>query len=223
MGYRRHGHNEGDEPAFTQPALYERIQAHPTVRERWAATLVERGVIPPEAPPALEARYVAALEEAVASLDPATDLEEPRPAAPPPGAAKRVRTAVPAERLRELGEGLRRLPEGFTVHPKLARLLQRRREALGEADAPPLDWAAAEELAWASILADGISIRLTGQDTERGTFGQRHAVLHDVTNGKTHTPLQALPQAPSRLRRLQQPPIRGGGPGLRVRLQRPGP
>ena len=194
VGYRRHGHSEGDEPAFTQPALYERIQAHPTVRERWAATLVERGVIPPEAPPALEARYVAALEEAVASLDPATDLEEPRPAAPPPGAAKRVRTAVPAERLRELGEGLRRLPEGFTVHPKLARLLQRRREALGEADAPPLDWAAAEELAWASILADGISIRLTGQDTERGTFGQRHAVLHDVTNGKTHTPLQALPQ-----------------------------
>jgi len=194
VGYRRHGHSEGDEPAFTQPALYERIQAHPTVRERWAATLVERGVILPDAPPALEARYVAALEEAVASLDPATDLAEPRPAVPQPGAAKRVRTAVPAERLRELGEGLRRLPEGFTVHPKLARLLQRRREALGAAGAPPLDWAAAEELACASILADGISIRLTGQDTERGTFGQRHAVLHDVTNGKTHTPLQALPQ-----------------------------
>jgi len=99
-----------------------------------------------------------------------------------------VQTAVPAGRLRELGEGLRRLPEGFTVHPKLARLLQRRREALGEADAPSLDWAAAEELAWASILADGISIRLTGQDTERGTFGQRHAVLHDAKTGKIHTP-----------------------------------
>jgi len=106
-----------------------------------------------------------------------------------------VRTAVPAERLRELGEGLRRLPEGFALHPKLTRLLQRRREALGKADAPPLDWAAAEELAWASILADGISIRLTGQDTERGTFGQRHAVLHDAKTGKIHTPLQALPQA----------------------------
>lgn len=194
VGYRRHGHNEGDEPAFTQPALYETVRSHPTARARWAATLVERGTIPPEAPPALEARHAAALEAALASLDPAQPPEEPLPPAPPPGAAKRVRTAVAAERLRELGQGLRRIPEGFTVHPKLARLLQRRQQALGETDAPALDWAAAEELAFASILADGISIRLTGQDAERGTFGQRHAVLHDAATGKLHTPLQTLPQ-----------------------------
>jgi 2-oxoglutarate dehydrogenase E1 component len=194
VGYRRHGHNEGDEPAFTQPFLYERIQAHPTVRQVWAAALVERGIVAADVPPALEERHAAALEQALASLKPEQDLVEPVPAPPPPGAAKRVRTAVPVERLRDLGASLRALPEGFTVHPKLARLLQRRRDALASLDAPAIDWAAAEELAFASILADGVSIRMTGQDAERGTFGQRHAVLHDVKTGQMFTPLQALPQ-----------------------------
>ncbi len=194
IGYRRYGHNEGDEPSFTQPSLYDRIQAHPTVRELWATTLVGRGVLTPDIPKVLEDRHMGVVEQALASLQPEQDLAEPLPTPPPPGAAKRVQTAVAAERLRELNEGLRALPEGFTLHPKLARLIRRRPDALAEMDAPTVDWATAEELAFASILADGVSIRLTGQDVERGTFGQRHAVLHDLKTGRIFTPLQAMPQ-----------------------------
>ncbi|MFB3817734.1 MAG: 2-oxoglutarate dehydrogenase E1 component [Candidatus Methylomirabilales bacterium] len=195
VGYRRQGHNEGDEPAFTQPQLYERIQAHPTVRDLWASALVQRGVVPPGRPKALVERATEVLEQTLARLQPERDLVEPFPSPPPPGAARRVRTAVSMQRLRELSEGLRQLPEGFSLHPKLARALQRRREALADADARTIDWAAAEELALASILADGVSVRLTGQDVERGTFGHRHAVLHDTKTGQLFTPLQALPQA----------------------------
>ena len=106
-----------------------------------------------------------------------------------------VDTAVPAERLRELGEQLLRVPEGFTVHPKLVKQLDRRREALAE-DAPPhIDWAHAEALAFASLLTEGTPLRLTGQDTERGTFSQRHMVLHDAKTGQTVCPIQSLPDA----------------------------
>jgi 2-oxoglutarate dehydrogenase E1 component len=106
-----------------------------------------------------------------------------------------VDTAVPAARLRELGEELLRAPDGFTVHPKLVKQLERRREALAP-DAPPaIDWAHGEALAFASLLTEGTPIRLTGQDTERGTFSQRHMVLHDAKTGQTVCPIQSLPQA----------------------------
>jgi 2-oxoglutarate dehydrogenase E1 component len=103
-----------------------------------------------------------------------------------------VVTAVPEERIRELNDQLLRVPEGFTVNPKLARQLDRRREALDEGG---IDWGQAESLAYASLLEDGIPIRLSGQDSERGTFSHRHAVLHDPTTGETHAPLQHLPTA----------------------------
>jgi 2-oxoglutarate dehydrogenase E1 component len=102
---------------------------------------------------------------------------------------------VAAERLRELHHALLRLPEDFALHPKLARAMERRRRALDDAEQAAIDWALAEELALASILADGTPIRLTGEDVERGTFSQRHAVFHDVQTGRTFVPLQALPQA----------------------------
>jgi 2-oxoglutarate dehydrogenase E1 component len=195
VGYRRYGHNEGDEPSFTQPLLYERIQAHPTVRDQWTATLVQRGVVTDGQAKELVDRSTEALEQSLAGLQPERDLREPFPPPPPPGAARRVQTAVSIEPLRELNAALRLLPEGFTLNAKLAKVMQRRREALADLDARTIDWATGEELAFASILADGVSIRLTGQDVERGTFGHRHAVFHDVKTAQLFTPLQALPQA----------------------------
>lgn len=195
VGYRRYGHNEGDEPAFTQPLMYQKIESHPTVRARWADTLQQQEAIHAEWPEELVRNQTAELQRLLDSLDPEQALVEPVPEPPPRGAARRAHTAVPAERLRELHDALLRVPEGFTLHRKIERAMQRRRQALEDPDQLATDWAMAEDLAFASILADGVPIRLTGQDTERGTFSQRHAVFHDVKTGATHVPLQALPQA----------------------------
>ncbi|NUR53283.1 MAG: 2-oxoglutarate dehydrogenase E1 component [Acidobacteria bacterium] len=194
IGYRRHGHNEGDEPSFTQPLMYQKIADHPTVRQIWAQTLVARGVVDPELPDRLVAKYTGDLQQAMDALQPEQDLVEPLPAAPPPGAAASAHSAVPLEQLAELNAALLRLPEGFTIHRKLERGRDRRAQALANPDERTIDWSTAEELAFASILADGISIRLTGEDVERGTFSHRHAVFHDVQTGGLHVPLQSLPQ-----------------------------
>jgi 2-oxoglutarate dehydrogenase E1 component len=195
IGYRRWGHNEGDEPGFTQPLMYQRIAAHPTVREIWAKTLADRGLVEPATPDALSKQYMDRLQQALERLQPDKDLVEPEPDTPPPGAAARVHTAVSLDRLAALNGALMQAPSGFTVHKKLERLRERRAQALASPDDRTVDWSAAEDLAFASILADGTSIRLTGEDVERGTFSHRHAVLHDVKTGGIHVPLQALPQA----------------------------
>ena len=195
IGYRRHGHNEGDEPAFTQPIMYQKIATHPTVREIWARTLVERGEINPSLPEELSTRYMAELQKALDALQPEQDFVEPQPEPPPPGAASKVDTAVPLDRLSELNASLLAFPSGFAIHRKLERAREKRTQVLLQPDERTVDWATAEELALASILADGISIRVTGEDVERGTFSQRHAVFHDVKTGAVHVPLQALPQA----------------------------
>src|SRR5262249_26285856 len=132
---------------------------------------------------------------ALGSLKPETDLIEPLPPEPPPGAARLVKTSVAVERLRELNASLLERPEGFTQHRKLDRARERRRAMLDALDDRAIDWASAEELAFASILADGIAIRITGEDVERGTFSHRHAVFHDVKTGRKHIPLQTIPQA----------------------------
>jgi 2-oxoglutarate dehydrogenase E1 component len=195
IGYRRYGHNEGDEPAFTQPVMYAAIAHQPTAREQWAARLVERGLISAEQAEALVREQMGQLQAELEGLQPEEAIVEPVPEVPPRGAARRVETAVPAERLRELHQSLLSLPEGFAPHAKLQRALERRRAALDQADQPSIEWAHAEQLALASILADGTPIRLTGEDTERGTFSQRHAAFHDVNTGQIYIPLQALPQA----------------------------
>src|SRR5688572_14588142 len=195
IGYRRYGHNEGDEPAFTQPLMYQRITEHPTVREIWARTLADRGTVGPEQADALLKKHVSTLQAALDGLRPEQDYIEPQPEAPPPGAASKAETAVPLDRLRELNTSLLGVPSGFAVHRKLERAREKRARVLDAADERSVDWAAAEELAMASILADGTAIRVTGEDVERGTFSHRHAVLHDVNTGRTHVPLQALPQA----------------------------
>jgi len=195
VGYRRYGHNEGDEPSFTQPLLYEKIANHPTVRQQWGETLVQRGVVTESRPDELVQKCMGQLQEVLESLKPTEELAEEPPEPPPPGAALHAKTAVPLDTLRELNRSLLELPEGFNLHRKLERAHKRREEALNDPDASTIDWATAEELALASILQDGTAIRMTGEDVERGTFSQRHAVLHDVKTGTTHTPLQALEQA----------------------------
>ncbi len=195
IGYRRWGHNEGDEPGFTQPMMYQTVAAHPTVREIWAKALVARGEIDAAAADALNKKYLDDLQHALDHLQIDKDFIEPQPEAPPPGAAARAQTAVPLDRLAALNASLLAPPEGFTVHKKLERLREKRGHVLDAADERTVDWSVAEELAFASILADGTSIRLTGEDVERGTFSHRHAVLHDVKTGGIHVPLQALPQA----------------------------
>ena len=195
VGYRRWGHNEGDEPGFTQPMMYHTIAGHPTVREIWARTLVSRGVVDASVPDALVTKYMGELQKTFDQLQPEEHFVEPMPDAPPPGAAARAHTAVPIDRLSELNTALLTLPEGFTIHKKLERLRDKRGHALSSPDERTIDWSTAEELAMASILADGTGIRLTGEDVERGTFSHRHAVLHDVRTGAAHVALQALPQA----------------------------
>ncbi len=194
IGYRRLGHNEGDEPAFTQPLMYQKIEAHPSVRKIWASRLVEQGLIPPEMPDRLVQEEMDYLQSELDKLDPES-LQEPHPLPPPPGAARKVRTAVSAEQLARLNRELARLPDGFNLHPRLARILQRREKMLDQVDWPAVDWSLAEALALATILEDGIPVRMTGQDVERGTFSHRHAVLHDAQTGEVHIPLQSLPQA----------------------------
>ena len=195
IGYRRHGHNEGDEPSFTQPLLYAKVNVHPTVRKIWADRLIARGVVTADAAEATLRKHFTTLEEALASLKPERDFVEPIPEPPPPGAARQAKTAVPLATLEELNTALLARPAGFQQHRKLDRARERRAAMLANPDERTIDWATAEELAFASILADGIPIRLTGEDVERGTFSHRHAVFHDAITGRKYVPLQAIPQA----------------------------
>src|SRR6266542_1625310 len=195
VGYRRHGHNEQDEAAYTQPLMAARIERQPGVREQYAQELVDEGVVSQEEVDAIVAQVDTKLKEAHERLRttfgqavPAVGYEGRIPAS----STAEVVTAVGADRLRELNDELLAVPEGFTVNQKLAKQLERRRDAL---DQGGIDWGQAEELAFASLLVEGIPVRLTGQDTERGTFSHRHLVLHDAESGEVYTPLQSLREA----------------------------
>ena len=195
IGYRRYGHNEGDEPSFTQPMIYERVENQPTVRDQLAQRLQEAGEVEAERAEALVQQQMERLQQKMEALQPEKAIPEPSLEPPPPGAAKRVDSAVPVETLRELNQALLKAPDGFHLHRKVERGMERRRGALDDADEANVDWATAEDLAFASILSEGIPIRMTGEDVERGTFSHRHAVWHDVESGATYTPLQNIPQA----------------------------
>ena len=195
VGYRRYGHNEGDEPSFTQPVVYKAIASHPTVREIWAHTLVDKGTIRPELPDALVKKHLQVLEATYASLKPEQEYVPPLPPRAAAGTAGLVSTGVPLDRLREINDALLTRPHGFTFHRKLERGLEKRKTALANPGERSVDWATAEELALATILADGIPIRMTGEDVERGTFSHRHAVFHDADTGKQLIALQEFPQS----------------------------
>ncbi len=209
VGYRRYGHNEGDEPAFTQPRMYQLIEAHPSVREIWARALEKGGIVKRERAEEMVASARKELEEAfngraqaeserpITSTSTITSTNQRALTALEAGqipSSGEVHTAVPAANLSELNKELHRIPDGFAVNPKLERtFLSKRRTALGQAGG--IQWAHAESLAFAAILADGTPIRFSGQDTQRGTFSQRHLVLYDPSTGQAHVPLQVIPQS----------------------------
>ncbi len=195
VGYRRFGHNEQDEAAYTQPLMVEQINGHPSVRELYEAQLVAEGVLTQAEADAfvseVESMLRAAHERLRAALGTETGKVE-HDGAIPRSTAGEVITAVPVDILTELNDELLRTPEEFTVHPKLAKQLERRRVAMDDGG---IDWGQAEALAYASLLVDGIPVRLSGQDSQRGTFSQRHLVLHDVHTAETYTPMQHLADA----------------------------
>jgi 2-oxoglutarate dehydrogenase E1 component len=191
VGYRRHGHNEGDEPAYTQPRQYRRIQSHPTVRTIWADRLMQEGVVTSKEAEGLKDRVAAGIREAQDQVraEAGEPYEEEWEEAHDPPSGEVV-TQVPLEDLIRLNDAALSYPEGFKVHPKLARQLQRRREGFGPE--ATLEWAHAETLAFASLLEDGVPVRLSGQDSGRGTFSQRHLILHHGETGERYVPLQHI-------------------------------
>jgi 2-oxoglutarate dehydrogenase E1 component len=192
VGYRRHGHNEQDEPAYTQPLMAAQIAEHATVSEQFARLLVDEEVVTKEEAEELVNVVTGELKQAHEALK-ATFGAPPQPEGKIPfSTGDEVVTAVAADVLRELNAELLQVPEHFTVHPKLKTQLERRLQTIDEGG---IDWGQAEALAFGSLLVEGIPIRLTGQDTERGTFSHRHAVLHDGRTGETYTPLQNLDDA----------------------------
>ena len=199
--YRRWGHNEGDEPAYTQPALYSRIAAHPTVCEIYSDLLVRRGALTREEADLISSEAEDELRTALAKHKASAteelpfeeivdvELDDPRDyvVAPSP------ETAVPTDELIQYIDDLNMIPEGFVVHPNLLRQLRRReRMVRGELD---VDWGCAEALAFATLVRGGVSIRLEGQDSGRGTFSHRHAVIRDQATEEEHVPLRALSEA----------------------------
>jgi 2-oxoglutarate decarboxylase len=184
--YRRWGHNETDEPSYTQPLMYSRIKNHPSVASLYGEKLIRDGVVSAEERDRVWAEKKAAMQvEDEPAREPFAEIARREPVEPAPvdGSAMRGR-------LRTVLEALGSVPDGFAIHPKLVPFGRRRAEMLqtgGDAD-----WATAESLAWGTLLLEGIPVRLSGQDSGRGTFSQRHAVLYDARSGKEHVPLNAV-------------------------------
>jgi 2-oxoglutarate dehydrogenase E1 component len=193
VGYRRYGHNEGDDPAYSQPRMAAAIAEQPSVRELYAAILVSAGVLSRQEADAVAAdpaRDLAARQAEVRRRHSEPQLDRGAEAittdqSPEP------ETAVPLDELRRLDAQLHSWPGDFHINPKLAKQLERRRAAIAD-DAGRLEWAHAESLAFASLVSEGTPIRLTGQDTVRGTFSQRHQTLWDTESGEPYTPIQHL-------------------------------
>ena len=204
IGYRRHGHNEGDDPAYTQPRLYHRIKTHPTVFALWADALVKAGTMTAEEAAAARRDVTDHLREALVAASAggvrAEGWEEAADASAAGAEATGDRaeawedetcaTAVPFEALAGINTASTAVPDGFAINPKLRRQLARSRSDFSEASS--LDWAHAEVLALGSLLREGVPIRFSGQDSQRGTFSHRHLVFHDAETGAEHTPLAAM-------------------------------
>ncbi|MGH8309100.1 MAG: 2-oxoglutarate dehydrogenase E1 component, partial [Steroidobacteraceae bacterium] len=191
--YRRHGHNEADEPAATQPIMYRAIRQHPTARKLYADHLAAAGVITEADAGAMIEQYRNGLDEGRPQARASLGLIGNKHTVDWSKYAQvdwteRARTGLDEKRLQALGERIVHLPEGFALHPRVAQVVANRAKMI--AGQLPLDWGCAETLAYAALLDDGFSIRISGQDSVRGTFFHRHAVLHDQQTGDTWTPLQ---------------------------------
>jgi multifunctional 2-oxoglutarate metabolism enzyme len=194
IGFRRLGHNEGDEPSYTQPLMYARVKAHPGVRTVYAQRLLAEGAVTQEEVEAMvrEAteryeRFHARAKEIVARKVPLKEL--PAPAREEDGSGV-VETPVPAEVIRDVAHRIAVVPEGFHINPKMVSQLARRAK-MGEGQTP-LDWAFAELMAFGSLGLEGTRVRLSGQDSGRGTFSQRHAILYDTKTGQPWAPLSEM-------------------------------
>ena len=209
VGYRRYGHNEGDEPSYTQPQMSAKIASHPTVREIYGRRLVADGVITAEEAERAMAEALKGMEAADARFRDTPHGEEEVPAE---GRGPDPETAVPEATLRRLNAELLARPEGFTPNAKLERLIARRGGAIDQPGG--IDWAHAEALAFASLLEEGVPIRLSGQDTERGTFSQRHLVLHDIKTGEHLSVLSDLASARASFTVLNSPLSEAGAMGF---------
>jgi 2-oxoglutarate dehydrogenase E1 component len=189
--YRRHGHNEGDEPAFTQPLMYRQISGRPSVNKIYAGELANEGV-DPELLADIEARILDRLETAMEKK------QQPVKVGFRGGWAEiskeysplTVETGVSAAKLKELAQRLALMPDSFTPHPKIKTLMNKRLEAVEKGSG--IDWGNAETLAYATLLEDGMPVRLSGQDSRRGTFNHRHCVMHDLNEDRIYTPLTSI-------------------------------
>ncbi|MEN9687516.1 MAG: 2-oxoglutarate dehydrogenase component [Actinomycetota bacterium] len=187
--YRRRGHNEGDEPSFTQPLMYKLIDAKRTTRTLYTEALVGRGDITPAEAEEIARDYQAQLEEVFASVANYHEEHDPNFVPPIVPNAEDVPTFISEQLIREIAATQTAIPEGFNVHPKLLPQLQRRAESINDGT---IDWSTGEMLAFGSLLKEGRPIRLAGQDSRRGTFSNRHAVIIDKENGSEWTPLRSL-------------------------------
>ena len=198
--YRRFGHNEGDEPSFTQPLMYQQIKSHPAVSKLYAERLVQQGVIDGNWAGETEMRFTQVLEhefegaksykanEADWFAGRWTGLSKP---ADPEGSRRNIRTGIDRKLFDSLGRTLTTIPDGLTIHKTLGRVLDAKREMF--ASGQGFDWATAEALAFGSLASEGYNVRLSGQDSGRGTFSQRHAVWIDQTDEHKYVPLATLP------------------------------
>jgi multifunctional 2-oxoglutarate metabolism enzyme len=193
VGFRRLGHNEGDEPSYTQPLMYARVKAHPGVRTIYSKRLIKEGVISETELEQLIKERVHRYEDA---LTRAKQVVASREATQLPAevveldGSELVETPVPAEIIELIADRIAVVPEGFNVNPKMVGQLARRAK-MGHG-ATPIDWAFAEAVAFGSLVKEGTRVRLSGQDSGRGTFSQRHAVLYDTQTGKPWSPLAEL-------------------------------
>ncbi len=208
--YRKHGHNESDEPAFTQPLLYRKIAAHPQVSAVLSKKLVAEGTITEAESDAIKAEYTSALETNLEKAKAAETAKSARRAAvleakkfhgstavfQPDYHFKPVITGISPDTLGQIVRGLNKVPADFKLNPKIKRFLEARAQAFKEGG--PVDWGFGEALAFGSLLVEGTPVRLSGQDTQRGTFSHRHAVLHDAETHETYTPLLNLDERQAR-------------------------
>jgi len=192
IGFRRLGHNETDEPSYTQPLMYARVKAHPGVRSVYAKRLIKEGVVTEEEVNALIEERVRRYEAALANAKQKVKDEpvQPQPEVVEMDGSAIVPTGVNAETVKNVGHKIAVVPEGFNINPKMVGQLARRAK-MGDGSLP-LDWAFAEAMAFGSLVLDGTRVRLSGQDSGRGTFSQRHAILYDTQTGKSWLPLSEL-------------------------------
>ncbi len=188
--YRRHGHNEGDDPSYTQPLMYRRIEEHRSVRKLYVESLVKRGDITLDEAEAAMDDFRSKLQSALDATRDAAGVEPQAPRAREiVGAVTPLATGVDRAVLARVVEALSKTPEDFVRHPKLDRQLQARDRMFAEGE---VDWALAESLAFGTLLLDGVSIRLAGQDSRRGTFSHRHSTLVDYDTGREFMPLEEV-------------------------------